>query len=111
VKKPADRKLIAPLLIGCAFFLGSSHTGHAAIQQSHVYVQAENHIAQTTISEEQAKSIALQQVKGRIVHVELDTDNGVTKYEVIIITDQNEVYEVEINAANGQVLKVEKENN
>lgn len=67
-------------------------------------------IAQVTISKEQAKSIALQQVKGRVIHIDLDTDNGVQKYEVIIVTDQNEVYEVEINANTGQVIKVEKEN-
>ena len=67
-------------------------------------------IAQVTISKEQAKSIALQQVKGRVIHIDLDTDNGVQKYEVIIVTDQNEVYEVEINVNTGQVIKVEKEN-
>lgn len=66
---------------------------------------------QATLTVEQAKEIALKQVKGRIVHIDMDTDNGVLKYEVIIITDQNEVYEVEINANTGQVIKVEKENN
>lgn len=42
--------------------------------------------------------------------MDLDTGNGVTKYEVIILSDQNKVYEVEINATTGKVMKVEQEN-
>ncbi|BFH11702.1 hypothetical protein J6TS7_08010 [Paenibacillus dendritiformis] len=68
-----------------------------------------NHPSQRVISEQEAKSIALQQVKGRVLHVDLDTDNGKIKYEVIIMTDQNKVFEVEIDAQTGKVLKVEQE--
>lgn len=69
----------------------------------------ESPVIAQAISIEQAKSIALQQVPGRIVHIDLDRDDGILKYEIIIITKQNEVYEVEINANTGKVIKVEKE--
>ncbi|MGZ0051608.1 PepSY domain-containing protein [Brevibacillus gelatini] len=61
------------------------------------------------ITQEQARQIALQQVQGRVLHVELDTENGVLVYEFIILTDQNQVYEVEVNAETGKVMKVERE--
>ncbi|MDG0874090.1 PepSY domain-containing protein [Paenibacillus thiaminolyticus] len=48
-------------------------------------------------------------MKGRVLHVDLDTDTGKIKYEVIIMTDQNKVFEVEIDAQTGKVLKVEQE--
>ncbi|MGM0710491.1 PepSY domain-containing protein [Brevibacillus parabrevis] len=61
------------------------------------------------ITEEQAKQIALQQIKGRVLHSEVYTENGVLVYEFIIMTDQNQVYEVEVNAETGKVMKVERE--
>ncbi|MCY9580354.1 PepSY domain-containing protein [Paenibacillus alvei] len=61
------------------------------------------------ISEEEAKKIALQQVSGKVIHIDLDSDNGMLKYEVIVMTDQGKVYEVEIDAGTGKVLKVEQE--
>lgn len=62
-----------------------------------------------TISEDEAKKLALQQVSGKVIHVDLDSENGKLKYEVIIMTDQKKVYEVEIDAGTGKVLKVEQE--
>ncbi|RKD21142.1 hypothetical protein BEP19_15270 [Ammoniphilus oxalaticus] len=76
--------------------------GHAAVDQQLT--------AQKTISKEEAKEIAQKQVKGRVLYVDLDRDDGVLKYEVIILTDKDQVYEVEINANTGQVIKVEQEN-
>ncbi|HWK21497.1 MAG TPA: PepSY domain-containing protein [Ureibacillus sp.] len=61
------------------------------------------------ISPQHAQQIALGRVPGQIVHVDLDMDNGVFKYEVYIMTPQNRVYEVEINAKTGRIIKVEQE--
>ncbi|MDY0944057.1 MULTISPECIES: PepSY domain-containing protein [Priestia] len=62
------------------------------------------------MSAEQAKSIALKQVQGRVLHIDLDSDDGVIKYEVLIMTDKNQIYEVENNASTGAVIKVEQDN-
>lgn len=40
----------------------------------------------------------------------MDLEHGVLVYEVFVLTAQNRVYEIEILAKNGQILKVEEEN-
>ena len=63
-----------------------------------------------TITKEQAQQIALQRVPGRVQHVDMDLENGVLVYEVFILTADNRIYEVEILARSGKILKVEQEN-
>lgn len=60
------------------------------------------------ISMEKAKRIALQQVKGKIVDAEIEKEDGITKYE-IVIQSKDGWYEVEIDRASGKVLEVDKE--
>lgn len=60
------------------------------------------------INSEAAIQIALQQVPGQVIKVELDIDNGVLVYEIDILTPSG-IYEVHVHAATGQVLKVERE--
>jgi len=62
------------------------------------------------INSEAAIQIALQQVPGQVMKVELDYENGILVYEVDIRTPSG-VYEVHVNAITGQILKVEMENN
>lgn len=64
--------------------------------------------AEAAITEEKAKQIALQQVKGQIISVESENDDGMAKYEVKV-QGRDGVYEVEIDKATGRVLEVEKE--
>lgn len=61
------------------------------------------------ISVQQAIQIALGRVQGQVVHVDLDMENGILVYEVYIMTPQSRVYEVEINARTGRIVKVEQE--
>ena len=60
------------------------------------------------ISMEKAKEIALKQVKGNIVSTEIEKEDGMDKYEIIIQAKDGK-YEVEIDKATGKVLEVEKE--
>ncbi len=62
------------------------------------------------ITKQQAQEIALQRVPGKIVHVDMDLENGVLVYEVFILTPDNRIFEVEILAKSGRILKVEQEN-
>jgi len=62
---------------------------------------------QRRISIEEAMNIALSQVQGEIVKVELDHEKGILVYEVDIVTAQGVKYEVVIDANNGTVLEVE----
>ena len=95
------KKLI--LLVIFFISIGSSayfHVGHAKASQ----VEAEN----TRISKKEAEAIALKKVKGQVVSIKLENDDGKEHYEVII-KSAGAVYEVEIDAKTGQVLEVEKE--
>ncbi|PAL05858.1 PepSY domain-containing protein [Peribacillus simplex] len=62
------------------------------------------------ITKQQAQEIALQRVPGKVLHVDMDLENGVLVYEVFILTSENRIFEVEILAKSGRILKVEEEN-
>lgn len=62
------------------------------------------------ISKEQAQEIALQRVPGRVIHVDVDLENGVLVYEVFIQTAENRIFEVEILARSGRIIKIDEEN-
>ncbi len=62
------------------------------------------------INSEAAIQIALQQVPGQVIKVELDYEYGMLVYEIDIRT-QSGVYEVHVNANTGQILKIEMEDN
>jgi len=61
------------------------------------------------ITIQQAGEIALGAVPGRIMHVDMDLENGVLVYEIFIMTPQGQIFEVEILARNGRILKIEQE--
>ncbi|MEK5442362.1 MULTISPECIES: PepSY domain-containing protein [unclassified Fredinandcohnia] len=62
------------------------------------------------ITKQQAQEIALKRVPGRVLHVDMDLENGVLVYEVFILTPDNRIFEVEILAKTGRILKVDQEN-
>jgi len=62
------------------------------------------------ITMQQAQEIALQRVPGKVMHVDMDLENGVLVYEVFIMTPQGMIFEVEILAKNGKILKIDQEN-
>ncbi|WP_111441106.1 PepSY domain-containing protein [Psychrobacillus insolitus] len=62
------------------------------------------------ITPQQAIQISLQRIPGQVLHVDMDMDNGTLVYEVFILTSQNRIYEVEVNAKTGIIRKIEEEN-
>jgi uncharacterized membrane protein YkoI len=72
------------------------------------YCLWDNYWRSYRISSEAAIQIALQQVPGQVIKVELDNENGILIYEIDIRTTSG-VYEVDVHAITGQVLKVEKD--
>lgn len=54
-------------------------------------------------------SIALQRIPGEIVHVDLDMVDGLLVYEVFIMTSSNQIFEVDVHARTGNILKIERE--
>lgn len=60
------------------------------------------------IDMESAAQIATQRVPGRVVKIELDYENGILVYEVDIMTPSGK-YELHVDAATGQILKIERD--
>ncbi|MBS4209456.1 PepSY domain-containing protein [Bacillus sp. FJAT-50079] len=61
------------------------------------------------ITKQQAQYIALKRVLGKVIHVGMDLEKGVLVYEVFILTADNRIFEVEVRAKNGRIIKVEEE--
>lgn len=64
--------------------------------------------ADNLISSDQAVKAAMAEASGNVEKVELDNDDGITYYEVEI-EDGRMDYEVYVNAVDGTILKVEKD--
>lgn len=62
------------------------------------------------ITMQQVQEIALRNVPGQVIHANMDMENGILIYEIFILTPQNRIYEVEVAARNGRILKIEEEN-
>ncbi|CAM3445716.1 PepSY domain-containing protein [Paenibacillus lactis] len=61
------------------------------------------------VSMQQAQEIALARVPGQIVHVDMELEHGVLVYEIFILTSGNRLFEVEVLAKSGRILKIEEE--
>jgi len=61
------------------------------------------------ISPARARKIALKRVRGVIVEEELEKENGVGVYSIEIRRKDQKVYDVEVNAKTGAIMKVEEE--
>lgn len=70
-------------------------------------VAAQTADATTGISESQAIEIALAEVPGTVEEVELENEDGMSVFEIEILTADGTEMEVEISAATGDVLEVE----
>ncbi|WP_419962272.1 PepSY domain-containing protein [Psychrobacillus sp. BM2] len=55
-------------------------------------------------------NVAVQTVPGQIVNVDLDMEDGILVYEVFIMTQNNKIFEVEVHARTGSIIKIEQEN-
>lgn len=93
------------IVVAAGFFM----LMNSGMVQAEVINEGSGENAQNQITEVQAKEIALKEVPGTVHKVELETENGVQKYEVYIKAP-DAMYEVEIDAKTGKVLKKEKEN-
>ena len=73
------------------------------------YYHVPGRVTRQRISMQQAQEIALARVPGHIVHVDMELELGVLVYEIFIMTSDNRLFEVEVLAKSGRILKVEEE--
>lgn len=72
-------------------------------------VSAQTAAEMTTLTEEEVIEIALMEVPGEVLEVELEEERGQAVYEVAVLTADGAEMEVEIAADTGDVLEVEAE--
>jgi uncharacterized membrane protein YkoI len=75
-----------------------------------MYRNYQGPVVRQRISIQQAQEIALRRIPGRVIHVNMDMENGVLVYEIFILDSQNRLFEVEVHSRTGQILKIEEEN-
>lgn len=63
----------------------------------------------TAIDVNQASKIALEQVPGTIIAVDLDTDDGVVYWEIEVRSTDGSLYDIEIDATTGRVIEVDRD--
>jgi uncharacterized membrane protein YkoI len=64
-------------------------------------------LAQITL--EQAKDVALANIQGEVLKIELEEENGFLVYGVEIVTPEKIITDIKIDAGNGGILLVEKD--
>ena len=95
--------IIAVVIIGT--FAGTAYVVQAKKSESE-NVEA---VTQVNVSLSKAIEIALQQVPGHVVGVEFENDDGNTLWEVEVFSSEKAVFELEIDATSGKVLKKQNE--
>jgi|SRR5690625_2696681 len=77
--------------------------------RTHYHQQPQHHLPawDRRVSIEEAIGIALEQVPGQVVKVELEHEQGILVYEVEILTQQGVKYEVAVDVNSGNVVSVE----
>ena len=61
------------------------------------------------ITLEQAKDVALANIHGEVLKIELENADGFLVYGVEIVTAEKTVVDVKIDAGNGEILQVERD--
>ena len=72
-------------------------------------VSAQSVADATGLTEEQVIEIALLEVPGEVQEVELEQEEGMSVFEVEILSGDGQEFEIEVNADTGDVLEVSAE--
>jgi len=92
----------------CVAILSLAWQGAGMADEDHEQVY-DLRLAGKILSLEQVLAISREQVAGKVIGVELERENGVLIYELEILDARNQVWEVEIDAVEGTILKIEED--
>jgi len=96
---------------GATFEIVCDASSHALLKVEHELPSAEHpaFAKLKKINEEEAQAIALKAHSGKIEEVEYELDAGKAVYEFDIRLEDGRKFEVRVDAATGQILKAEQE--
>ena len=98
--KTSAKALIVGLVI-----IGTSLTALSSQDDGHNF----EIVNQASLSAEQASAIALNAVPGKVIGTEIEKEDGSLVWEVEVLTSENEMYELEIDANDGRIIETERE--
>jgi uncharacterized membrane protein YkoI len=64
-------------------------------------------INEAALTVDQAMSIALAEVPGKVTETEIEKEDGKLVWEISVLDNQNQTFELEIDANSGEVLEKE----
>ena len=104
-------KLLTAGIIG-AIVIGTSLTAIAqkASDMNQQRANSSELISQAKLDLDEAMTIALADVPGRVIEAELEKENDDLVWEIEIVDNQNQVFELEIDAMDGEILDKESDN-
>lgn len=109
MKKYLSDVLLVYLLIAGSLFAVinmKSENKVSASEQSGQYIK--RGLASGKVTPKEAEAIALQQVKGKVTKTELENEDGNLTYDVDVL-GSNMPYELSVDADNGKILEIEKD--
>ena len=72
-------------------------------------VSAQSAAEATGLTEEQIIEIALEEIPGEVLEVELETEDGMQVYEVELLDEDGTEFELILAADTGDILEIEEE--
>mgnify|MGYP005999084775 CR=1 FL=1 len=96
-------KIVASGLLGLVV-VGTSAFAIASQNNNEQSAQLVNEAALTV---DQAISIALAEVPGQVTETEIEKEDGKLVWEISVLDNQNQTFELEIDANSGEVLEKE----
>jgi uncharacterized membrane protein YkoI len=64
-------------------------------------------VNEAVLNVDQAMSIALAEVPGKVIETEIEKEDGKLVWEISVLDDQHQTFELEIDANSGELLKKE----
>ena len=99
------RTVVVVLMASLAALLIMNRTSYADDHERALELQKSGEI----LALEQILAISRQQIEGRVLEVELERERGVLIYELEILDDTGQVWELKLDATNGELIQRELE--
>ncbi|WP_087972067.1 PepSY domain-containing protein [Oceanobacillus rekensis] len=100
-------KYVIPSIAVTMIGVGSTTASVSADSDDHKPKQQQ----ENNVTKQVSKEIALDRIPGTIEEVELDNEDGYIVYEVELQSEDDDEYEVIINAQTGDILEIESDDN
>ncbi|MCU7939102.1 MAG: PepSY domain-containing protein [gamma proteobacterium symbiont of Bathyaustriella thionipta] len=90
--------------ISISSVIASNHRGYTDHENAHQLVTSGDILPLGKILE-----LVYKRHRGKILEVELELEDNTYSYEIELLDDNNKVWEIDVDAVTGKILKIEEE--